>query len=56
MFSTEASTVVTEASDRRDARGSGARSRAGAAAGAKRSAFDLPPLDDEPDPTAALVN
>jgi ATP-dependent Clp protease ATP-binding subunit ClpB len=47
VFSTASSTVVADASDRRDARATGERSaaRAGARRG-RPSAFDLPPLDD----------
>ena len=49
VFSSESSTVVTDAADRRDARGP-AGGREGAGAGApssgRRSAFDLPPLDE----------
>ena len=50
VFSSESSTVVTEASGRRDARGSGSGSsgREPAGAGAKRSAFDLPSVDESP--------
>jgi ATP-dependent Clp protease ATP-binding subunit ClpA len=44
LFSTEHSTVVTEAADRRDARSAGEPAGAGAR---RRSAFDLPPLDDQ---------
>jgi hypothetical protein len=50
VFSGESGTVVSEASDRRDARSAGREAEgAGAAAGARsgrRSAFDLPPLDE----------
>ena len=52
VFSSESSTVVAEASDRRDARGTAAeREAAGSAAGpsGQRSPFDLPPLEKEPD-------
>jgi ATP-dependent Clp protease ATP-binding subunit ClpB len=44
VFSSEGSTVVSEASDRRDARSAPAPEAA--AAGGKRSAFDLPSLDE----------
>jgi hypothetical protein len=50
VFSSASSTVVTDAADRRDARGAaGARegTASGAPAGARRSAFELPPLDDD---------
>jgi len=48
VFSSESSTVVSEASDRRDARGTAAeREASGAGAAGRRSAFDLPPLDEE---------
>ncbi len=59
VFSSESSTVVTDASDRRDARST---SREPAAAGVgsrkKRSTFDLPPLDEpeRPDGGGELVN
>jgi ATP-dependent Clp protease ATP-binding subunit ClpB len=49
VFSSESSTVVTEAADRRDARvPAGGREGAGAGvpAGGRRSAFDLPPIDE----------
>ncbi|MEK6721559.1 MAG: ATP-dependent chaperone ClpB [Chloroflexota bacterium] len=53
LFTTEGATVVSEASDRRDARGEGAHERQGVGAGAdsgagdhRKSAFDLP--DAEP--------
>jgi ATP-dependent Clp protease ATP-binding subunit ClpB len=49
VFSSESSTVVAEASGRRDARGSGSSSgREPADAGARRSAFDLPPVEEPP--------
>jgi ATP-dependent Clp protease ATP-binding subunit ClpB len=44
VFSSEGSTVVSEASDRRDARSAPAPEAA--VAGGKRSAFDLPSLDE----------
>ena len=51
---------MTEASDRRDARGGPERESEGTAAGARggrRSAFDLPPLDGDPRPDGGeLVN
>jgi hypothetical protein len=50
VFSSEASTVVTEASDRRDARAAAATGAgAGGSAGARRrtSLFDLPDLDEK---------
>ena len=52
VFSTESSTVVTDAADRRDARTgpAGEREAAGAGVDARRSAFDLPPLDEPKDP------
>jgi ATP-dependent Clp protease ATP-binding subunit ClpA len=59
VFSSESSTVVADASDRRDARST---SREPAAAGVgsrkKRSTFDLPPLDEpeRPDGGGELVN
>jgi ATP-dependent Clp protease ATP-binding subunit ClpB len=59
VFSSESSTVVTDASDRRDAR-STSREPAGAGVGSrkKRSTFDLPPLDEpeRPDGGGELVN
>ncbi len=55
VFSTDTQTVVTDAGDRRDARGGAPATPVGA--GRKRSAFDLPPLD-EPDESndGGLVN
>ena len=52
VFSSESNTVVAETADRRDARGNAAeREAAGSGAGSsgRRSAFDLPPLEKEPD-------
>jgi ATP-dependent Clp protease ATP-binding subunit ClpB len=47
VFSADSRTVVTEASDRRDARSAGsAREPAGAAAGGRGSLFDVPSPDD----------
>jgi ATP-dependent Clp protease ATP-binding subunit ClpA len=57
VFSTESETVVADAADRRDARGSVDPDRAGAAAGGRRrSTFDLPPLDERKEPDGGLVN
>ena len=58
LFSTESSTVVTDASERRDAR---ARSDGGSddpdADDGRHSAFDLPPLDEDRGPNSgSLVN
>jgi len=47
VFSSEGSTVVAEAGERRDARSGGAEPEA-AAAGGRRSAFDLPTPDEPP--------
>jgi hypothetical protein len=60
VFSSESSTVVTDATDRRDARGP-ASGRDGAGAGVRsgerRSAFDLPPIDEVDEPGGGgLVN
>jgi len=50
VFSTASNTVVTDASDRRDARARGEREPAGAGARRDRgSAFDLPPIDEPKD-------
>ncbi len=52
VFASESSSVATDASERRDARGTAAdREAAGAGTGSpgRRSAFDLPPLEKEPD-------
>jgi hypothetical protein len=50
---------VTEAADRRDARGPGGGregSGAGPTAGGRRSAFDLPPIDEGDESGGGLVN
>jgi ATP-dependent Clp protease ATP-binding subunit ClpB len=49
VFSSESSTVVTDAADRRDARGPAAgreSAGAGASSGGRSSTFDLPPIDE----------
>jgi ATP-dependent Clp protease ATP-binding subunit ClpB len=59
VFSTETSTVVTEAADRRDARSAPEPEGAAAGAGGRkgRSSFDLPPLDEPKKPDGGdLVN
>ena len=57
VFSTGSSTVVTDAGDRRDARtpSDGGSADPDADAG-RRSAFDLPPLDEGKEPNGGLVN
>ena len=55
VFSTDTQTVVTDAADRRDARGG--TPAAPVSAGRKRSAFDLPPLEESDDSNdGGLVN
>ncbi len=59
VFSTETSTVVSEAADRRDARSAPEPEGAAAGAGGRkgRSSFDLPPLDEANKPDGGdLVN
>jgi len=61
VFSSESSTVVTDAADRRDARRpagerEGAAAGAGSGGGARRSAFDLPPIDEGDESGGGLVN
>ncbi len=59
VFSTESATVVSEAADRRDARSAAEPegAAAGAGRGKRRSAFDLPPLDESQRPDGGdLVN
>ncbi|MHB8893081.1 MAG: hypothetical protein ACYC65_13675, partial [Candidatus Limnocylindrales bacterium] len=57
VFSTGSSTVVTDAGDRRDARTPADGGSADPAADAgRRSAFDLPPLDEGKEPNGGLVN
>ncbi len=60
VFSTETSTVVTDAADRRDARSAPEPEEVTAGAGGRkrRSAFELPPLDEpkRPDDGGELVN
>ena len=58
VFSSESNTVVTDASDRRDARSTGrAAAAAGAGRGKRGSTFDLPPLDEPNRPDGGeLVN
>jgi ATP-dependent Clp protease ATP-binding subunit ClpB len=56
LFSTDTRSVVADAGGRRDARTT-RRTEAPAAAGRRRSAFDLPPLDEPDDPGGGgLVN
>ncbi len=55
VFSADARTsVVADASDRRDARS--ATGESGAAAAGRRSTFDLPPLEERKGPDGGLVN
>ena len=61
VFSSESSTMVTDVADRRDARRpAGEREDAAASAGsqpgARRSAFDLPPIDEGDESGGGLVN
>ena len=58
VFSSESSTVVADASDRRDARSAGREpAGAGAGRGKRKSTFDLPSLDEPPRPDGGeLVN
>jgi hypothetical protein len=61
VFSSESSTVVTDAGERRDARSpAGDREDAtaggGARPGSRRSAFDLPPIDEGDESGGGLVN
>jgi ATP-dependent Clp protease ATP-binding subunit ClpB len=61
VFASESSTVVTDAAERRDARRpAGGRDDAPAGAGSRpgsrRSAFDLPPLDEGDESGGGLVN
>ena len=56
VFSTDSRTVVAEASERRDARGSAA-DREAAAVGSRPTLFDVPPLDEPKGPNGGeLVN
>jgi len=56
VFSTDSRTVVAEASERRDARGSAAV-REAAAVGSRPTLFDVPPLDEPKGPNGGeLVN
>jgi hypothetical protein len=57
VFSTESSTVVADAGDRRDARARSGESEADGGKGGRRSAFDLPTLDEDKGPNGGgLVN
>jgi ATP-dependent Clp protease ATP-binding subunit ClpB len=57
VFSTESSTVVADAGDRRDARARSGESEADGGKGGRRSAFDLPSLDEDKGPNGGgLVN
>jgi ATP-dependent Clp protease ATP-binding subunit ClpB len=56
VFSTESSTVVAEAGDRRDARSSSDAGPASPDAADSQSPFDLPPLDEGKGPSGGLVN
>jgi hypothetical protein len=57
MFSTESNTVVADAGDRRDARTRSGDGEAAIGKDGRRSAFDLPPLDEDKGPNGGgLVN
>jgi ATP-dependent Clp protease ATP-binding subunit ClpB len=57
VFSTDSSTVVTDAGERRDARATEPEAAAAPAGTKRRSAFDLPPLDERKEPDGGeLVN
>jgi len=57
VFSADTRTVVTEASDRRDARSAGPAVDAPGVGGGRQPLFDVPPLDEPKDPNSGeLVN